>query len=318
MPQGRSKVRPSLERLETRWVLSSASPTGPGTFVTVPGVVKNPGVVAPVTVPLAANRFQARHTTIFGLTARPGDGTNLRPAVVAARGLAGQHVGLLTGAGYQPGINYGARAYLKAGTPGPVGVGVAGRAGTTGPFLLGADLPGDVNGDGQVTLADLQQFAQTPFPAGRGSANYNPALDFNRNGQVGQDDVRLLLRNLAPLSPASKPLQLQLKIAPEDAARGDVPAHTGAVTHQRTVTIVGHATPGSAVFFDSGLGDYTFSGKLLVPDAQGDFRITVTNREGLNNYNFLAVDNFGRQRIQDLPIVWLDYGAYEDLHPRKT
>ncbi|MFO0954012.1 MAG: hypothetical protein U0835_23235 [Isosphaeraceae bacterium] len=75
--------------------------------------------------------------------------------------------------------------------------------GTTGPFLLGADLPGDVNGDGQVTLADLQQFAQTPFPAAARQARTTTPLDFNRNGQVGQDDVRLLLRNLAPLSPAS-------------------------------------------------------------------------------------------------------------------
>ena len=44
------------------------------------------------------------------------------------------------------------------------------------------------------------------------------------------------------------------------------------------MTIVGRTVPGSIVFADSGLGDYSFTGPFVPTDDQGRFSIVVTDR----------------------------------------
>ena len=75
------------------------------------------------------------------------------------------------------------------------------------------------------------------------------------------------------------------------------------------MTILGRTTPGSLVFSDSGLGDYTFTGTVLPTDAHGNFSINVQNREGVNNYDFLVIDPYGQQKIQAFPIFWVAFAA---------
>ena len=78
-----------------------------------------------------------------------------------------------------------------------------------------------------------------------GQPNYNPAFDLNHNGQIGQDDAKLLLRSLPPLSPKI-PLKLYVALAPQDqVARAHHPAELGRASRTaRTPTILGHTTPG--------------------------------------------------------------------------
>ena len=99
---------------------------------------------------------------------------------------------------------------------------------------------------GQGTLSVLQAFTQA-YLTRVGDSNYKRALDLNHNGQIGQDDGRLLLRSLPPLSPRI-PLTLRLTLASPDKARGHVPINLGGVTHSKNPTVLGHTTPGALIF----------------------------------------------------------------------
>src|SRR5207245_4710904 len=115
----------------------------------------------------------------------------------------------------------------------------------------------------------------------RGDPNYNPAADFNGNGFVGQGDAKLLLRNLAPLTPRI-PLSVDLHLAPSDQVHFHASQNSGGQTFKKVVTIVGHTTPGALVFSDSSKSDYTFSGPVAVADARGFFSFKVSNKDGVN------------------------------------
>jgi hypothetical protein len=301
----RTRYRPELEACEARLALSTTVIANP--LAVVNGTVKVPGSTAEVSFPVTPRNLNHRHSVVIGTTVAPGAGSGLFPAVKHARGPAGQRLPLHQGMPFIPGFHGTAQAYVRTPQPGPLTTGVTGRQGTTGNFQLAATLPGDINGDGQVTIADLQLFAKS-YLTTRGDALYNPAADADHNGFVGHGDARLLLRNETPLTPKI-PLSIQMGLAPGDEQQGPKSMTSGGVTRKEKVTIIGHTTPGSIVFADSGLGDYTFTGQALVPDTRGLFRIQVTNKEGLNNYNFLAIDPYGQQTIRDFPIFWSSFAA---------
>jgi hypothetical protein len=173
---------------------------------------------------------------------------------------------------------------------------------------------GDINGDGKVDLADLQDFAPS-YGSRKGDPNYNPAADSNQNGIINLYDAKALLHNLAPLSP-KLPLNVVLHLAPQDQIHYSGPTVSGAATFQRVVTIVGRTTPGSLVIEDNqtsrvpgGTQAYKFTGPAHATDAQGFFSIQATNTVGLNNNDFLILDPFGQQLIRDFPIFWIPYAT---------
>jgi len=166
------------------------------------------------------------------------------------------------------------------------------------------------------TLDTLNAFTHV-YLSRVGEPNYNPAFDLNHNGQIAQVDGRILLRDLAPLSPRI-PISLNLTLAPQDKARGPVPSNSGGVTHHREPTILGHTTPGALVFTGSGTVDLKLHGPVVVADAQGNFSLKVTLADGINQFDFLAVDHFGQQTLRAFPIYWLDFAQYENAHPTKT
>lgn len=53
---------------------------------------------------------------------------------------------------------------------------------------------GDINGDGVIDDADADIFMKS-FMAKRGDPNYNPACDFNANGEVDINDLFTLINN---------------------------------------------------------------------------------------------------------------------------
>jgi hypothetical protein len=198
-------------------------------------------------------------------------------------------------------------ALVDDSTPGRLTVEVSGRKGSTGGFTLQATLPGDVNGNGQVMLGDLNAF-QKSFNTSFGSALYNPAVDANQNGFIGHGDGKLLVRNLTPLTP-KVPLNIDLVLAPGDQAKGPNPKNSGGITNKHVVTILGHTTPGSIVFADSGLGDYKFNGAAIATDSSGNFSQTVTLTGGVNNFEYLAIDPYGQQTIRAFPVFWKAFAA---------
>ena len=166
------------------------------------------------------------------------------------------------------------------------------------------------------TIATLEAFTQH-YPSRLGNANYDPALDLNHNNQIGQDDGKLLLHSLPPVSPPIL-LKLQVSLAPADQARGSVPQNSGGVTHLRQVTVLGHTTPGALIFTGTGTLDLKLRGPAYVADAQGNFAIPFTMKDGINQCDVEAVDAYGHQVLRAYPIYWLGFTAYENAHPQKT
>jgi hypothetical protein len=172
-------------------------------------------------------------------------------------------------------------------------------------------------GTNQGTLAVLLAFSKA-YLSHAGEPNYNPTFDFNHNGQIGQDDAKILLRSLPPVAPKI-PLTLNVTLAPQDKARGHVPTNLGGVTHHKVPTILGHTSPGALVFTGAGTIDARLTNPVLVADSHGNFSLKLDQPDGINNLDFRAIDAYGQQsQFRAFPIYWLDFAQYESAHPRKT
>ena len=305
MTSNRTRHRPSLEDLEDRLVMSTSVPAN--TIGVASGTVPAPHATADVSLNVSQRNFSGRSSIIVGESAKASPGSGLVPNVVSVKGPAGKPLPIRKGPPIVPGVRNNQTVLVTTGHPGPLTTIVTGRDRTTGPFQVRAYLPGDITGTGQVTLADLRAFAKA-YLTNFHQANYNPAADANQNGQVGLVDGKLLLRNETPLTPKI-PLEVNLALAPQDQTHYHASKNSGGTTLKQDVTILGRTTPGSLVFSDSGLGDYTFTGQVLPTDAHGNFSIQVQNTSGLNNYEFLVIDPYGQQKIRAFPIFWVAYAA---------
>ena len=116
------------------------------------------------------------------------------------------------------------------------------------------------------------------------------------------------MHNMTPLTPVL-PLQATINLQPSDQAPLPTSQNSGGETYKEDVVIIGHTTPGSLVITDSSAKDYSFTGTAYPTDANGFFRIPSTNSAGLNNNDFLILNPFGRQLIQDLPVFWIPFAV---------
>ena len=179
--------------------------------------------------------------------------------------------------------------------------------------LSAAPVLGDLGGQVDPTL---RAFADA-YLSVRGDANFDPALDANHNGYIGQADARPVLRAAAPITPRITQT-LAIHLAPDDQARGPYPKASGGVTRKMVATVIGLTTPNSIIFVDSPLtptsgnaatraqaGEYKFAGGALVSDSRGFFSYQIRLRDRLTQTEYLAFDPFGHQKIAAFPIVRL-------------
>ena len=168
----------------------------------------------------------------------------------------------------------------------------------------------------QNTVATLQAFTQA-YLSTFGQPNYNPAFDFNRNGFIGQDDGRHLLRSLPPLT-RKIPLNLTLVVAPEDRPRAFKSINSGGASVSKETTVLGHTTPGALIFTGTGTLDLKLRGPAAVANAKGNFSLNVTLENGINQLDVQAVDHFGQQNLRAFPIYWTGFSHFQNTHPQKT
>lgn len=166
------------------------------------------------------------------------------------------------------------------------------------------------------TIAVLEQFTRH-YPSRVGNPKYDPAFDLNHNGIIGQGDGKILLHRLPPVG-APRPLNVQATLAIADQARGQTPQISGGATHKRFPTVVVHTTPGALIFTGTGTIDVRLHGGAYVADQNGNARMTVEMKDGANQFDILAIDSRGHQRLRAFPILWLGFAAYQDAHPRNT
>jgi len=289
-----------LERIEERLLLSTI-----GTRI---GTVAPPHALSTTSVDISARSLTpTRRATIIGVSARPTTGSGVQPKIVSTAGADGASLALLRITPYGPRHRYPARSFTKVAQAGALATTVTGTHATTGDYTARTELPGDLNGDGVVNLVDLDLFVPH-FSSKIGENRYTPAADFNHNGRIGQNDARFILRNMGPLS-RKLPLQLDVRLAPGEEIRYDGTQISGATTLKKHITILGHTTPGSIVILDRGLGNYSFGGKAVATDANGNFALPVVNENGLNNYLFMIIDPFNQQTIRVFPVFWVN-GAH--------
>lgn len=301
MPSRANRLRAALEALESRSLLSTLPVN---TLAVANGSVATPSGTAQVSTPVTAQNINGKSSIVIGESISPAAGSTLEPRFVAAYGANGQRLPVQQGAPYVPGVHGSATVFITVSTPGPITTVVTGLHGTTGAFQVAEYLPGDVNGDGQVTIADLSAFAPH-YLAQIGDALYDPAADANLNGQIGSGDARYIERNMAPLTPPVRSF-VTFQLAPGEQVRHPSSV-SGGESYQQHVTIIGHTIPGALVLSDSPAGDYSFTGPVLPTNAQGEFTDNVTLTSGINNFDFLIIDQYGRQFIHDFPIFWSAY-----------
>jgi hypothetical protein len=80
-------------------------------------------------------------------------------------------------------------------------------------------------------------------------------------------------------------------------------------TFDKTVTIEGHTMPGRIVLEDNRSGYHKWDGPGIATDANGEFTATVTNKAGINTYNFLIIDPYGQQPIRSYPVFWIPFAS---------
>ncbi|WP_422926305.1 hypothetical protein [Singulisphaera sp. PoT] len=166
------------------------------------------------------------------------------------------------------------------------------------------------------TVATLQSFTQA-YLSRVGDPNYNPAFDLNHNGQVGQDDGKILVGALPPLT-GRVPLDLRLTVAPQDKACGKTSTNLGGASAHKVTTVIGHTTPGALIFTGTGTLDLKLRGPAAVADAQGNFSVKVTLENGINQLDFQVVDHYGQQYLRAFPILWTGFSRYSASHPKRT
>ena len=141
-----------------------------------------------------------------------------------------------------------------------------------------------------------------------GNPNYNLAADFNHDGIVNQIDAKALMENMPPLTP-KVPLQLVMNLLPADQAHFAAPKNSGGSTFKQNITIEGHTMPGSIVLEDNSNGFYKWDGGASQPTPTVTSRSTRRTPHGVNTYNFLIIDPFGRQLIRSYPVFWIPFAA---------
>jgi hypothetical protein len=289
-------ARPMFEPLESRIPRNGAWPIN--TIGTSVGTVSELGGIGSASVAVGAhNLTSGRHSTLFGVFVQPNPGSDLRPRIVAIES-NGQRVPFQSGRPFVPGVTKLAAAFVQLSQPGPLTVVVAGAHHTDGSFTCATTLPGDVNGDGSVTLSDLPLFASA-YGSETGQSSYNSAADFNLNGSINFNDAVAFERNMPPLTPPH-PLGLVIRLLPSDQAHYPTSTNAGGATFKQDVTIIGRTTPGSLVIEGS---------KAYATNAQGVFAVNVKNTLGINYNNFLILDPFGHHFRRDFPIFWISFAA---------
>ena len=262
--------------------------TTPAPLVVVQGVVPSRGVAAVPAEITPGDLLSGRSRTIFAVTVQADAGSGL-----GATDRLGDRPGRPPAAAApcrrHRTIRRRPRCFSRTVSPARSRSTWPGNHGTSGGFSARFDAVGDLNGDGRVDLADQAAFAPA-YLTKTGDGFFNPAADANANGFVGQGDALAQVHNLTPLT-RPIPLSVTIALAPEDRPKGHISQkNSGGFTYKTDVTIVGRTTPGSVIFSDSGLGDYSFTGPILHTDANGIFTIRQHLADKLTNTEFLIID----------------------------
>ena len=304
----RRRACPSVDALETRELLTGG--TG-NTFAIFPGVIAKASESAAVKFTIDPTHFTVpKGRMTIGVDIVKDPSANLDPEIksigkgTAKTGVKVSHAiyaanlpnnavkgGQMTSAV----VSTLKTANASVAAPATFSVNVNGLRGTTGKFLLGFYLPGDVNGDGTVDATDKKALVSA-LGSKAGETGYNFNADSNRDGRVTLADLQLLQRNMGVKTTVT-PL-ISAELSPE--------SDTGIkdrVTTNRVVQFTGNTTPGAAVKFQE-TGSKT-APVATTSDAKGNYTLNVSLGDGSNTFKVTTIDAFGQSISGNIaPVVY--------------
>jgi hypothetical protein len=159
---------------------------------------------------------------------------------------------------------------------------VKGLQSTTGQYLVGFYLPGDVSGAGTVTKADLQTIKKDHGMTAA-NQNYNFDADVNRDGVINHQDYVLAKQDLGASTKVSPVASVNLDPASNPAANRTTP--------YSTVHFAGEVTPGASVKFVDQQGG---ASSTVTADSTGAYSVIVPLVTGSNTFQVTTQDGFGQ------------------------
>ncbi len=300
----RRQLSPAPELLEDRVVLSNGEGS---TFAIMPGTIATAGQVASTSFKIDPTLFSSPAKSgkiVIGIDIAPatqqtstGSTTtsSLTPQIVSVTDGSG-HVIQAEHTKYDPKVakanklgNSPTSAVLvtlnvpKTGQPAnDYAVQIKGLNNTTGTYLVGFYLPGDVAGTGTVAKSDLQTIRKDHNMTAE-NANYNFDADVNRNGVINQQDLMVAQENLGVSTKVDPVVSVNLDPASDPAANRTTPFST--------VHFAGDATPDATVsFYDQASGTTTNT----TANSTGAYSIMVPLISGSNTFTVTTMDGFGQ------------------------
>jgi hypothetical protein len=287
----------SLEPLDERQLLSAGMGS---TFAIMPGSVDKAGQISSIQFKIDPSQFTPGRDgkIVLGMDVAADPSGNIKPQIVSIKSVDGRLAAPLHHSLYSASIvkanklgspiSSAVLATLrvpKAGqAPAVYTVQVQGAYGTTGKYLVGFYLPGDVTGAGTVTAADLQTIV-SKLGATPTASNYSFDADVNRDGKISLVDAKYASMNLGAKTTISPIVNVNLDPAT------DGPLHSR-MTNFRNVHFTGSATPGATVTFTE--VNNNSPGAVTKADATGNYSIMVPLGDGSNTFKVASTDGFGQ------------------------
>ncbi len=300
--QGRRRMRPAPDVLEDRLVLSAGEGS---TFAIMPGNVAGPGMVSSLKFEISPTLFTSPRKDgriVIGIDITPATSTasgsatsTLKPEIVSVTDASGHRI-QVQHSKYDPKVakanklgqttTSAVTVALKVpakGLPANVySVQVKGQGATSGTYLVGFYLPGDVAGTGTVTQADIKTIKSDHGLTALNS-KYNFDADTRRDGVINAASVQLAREDLGVSTTVSPVVSVNLDPASDPAA--------DRTTNFSTVHFAGMTTPSASVTFLDQAGGGTTT---ATADSTGAYSILVPLVSGSNTFQVTTQDGFGQ------------------------
>jgi flagellar basal body rod protein FlgC len=285
-------MRPQAEGLETRALMTGG---GGNTFALIAGKVETANTPAQVRFLVEANKFQLTpRGAVIGFDVASAQTSNLQPQITAVRGPGITPKSVQSVPNSDVVLAKLPEVRSKKGVT--YEVMITSTTQKTGEFLVGFYLPGDANGDGVVSRADIKA-VQKSLNLQVGDRNYEFNADANRDGKITKADLKIAQRNIG-----ARTRVLPLVTANLDPLTDSGPADRKTGIQQ--VRFTGESTPGAKLTFTE------INGKApevkLESKPNGTYVAVVTLGEGDNVFKLEATDSFGQTMAGQLAKVTYD------------
>jgi hypothetical protein len=287
--------------LEDRLVMSAGQGS---TFAIMPGSVAAAGQVSSLNFKIDPTAFTAptkgHGSLVLGIDVAPASTSSttpatLKPEIISVSGPTGRMVHVQhtrydskiakaakLGTTTTSAVLFTVKVPPEGAPAADYSVQVRGLAGTTGTYLVGFYLPGDIAGTGSVTKTDLQTIKKDRGLTSQ-SSKYIFDADVNRNGVINSQDLAIAKQDLGASTTISPVISVNLDPASNPAANRTVP--------YSTVHFAGKMTPGAKVtFLDQSSGSTT----SVAADSTGAYSIIVPLVSGSNTFQVTTMDAFGQ------------------------